>query len=83
MRAVVVVVVTPRRNQMAGMAQSWEQVPVETLVLRAALEALDQVVLHRFARRDVVLLDLAVLPPFEHGVRCQLGAIARREEGLL
>ena len=83
MRAVVVVVVAPCRNQMAGMAQGWEQVFVQALIPQSSVEAFDQAVLHRFSRRDVVPFHLAILLPLEHGVRRQLGAVARREEGLL
>lgn len=82
MRAVLIVVVTPCCNQMAGMAQSWEQVLVGTFVPQAVIEALNQAVLHRLVRRGVVPHDLAVLLPFEFGVWCQLGAVVRREEVL-
>ncbi len=70
MWAVVVVVVTPCRNQMAGMAQSWEKVLVQAFV-----EALDERILHRFAGRDVMPLDLTFLLPFEHGNRRQFGPV--------
>ena len=63
MRAVMVVVVAPCRDQVAGMAQAGEQMLVEALVPQAAVEALDEAVLHGFARRDVVPFDLSVLLP--------------------
>lgn len=75
MRAMVVVVVAPCRNQMAGMAQSREQVLVRAFVPQTAIEALDQAVLHRLARRDVMPFDLAFLLPFQHRVRVQLGSV--------
>lgn len=44
MGAVMVVVVTPRRDQTAGMAQVSEQVLVEALVPETAIEALHKAV---------------------------------------
>lgn len=41
MGAVMVVVVAPCRNQMAGMAQGWEQVLVQALVPEAAVDGED------------------------------------------
>ena len=75
MWAVVIVVVAPCRNQMAGMAQGWEQVLVQALIPQSSVEALHEAVLHRLTRRDVVPFDLAVLLPFEHGVTGQLRAV--------
>ena len=69
MRAGVIVVVAPCRNQMAGMAQCREQVFVEAFIPQASVEALHEAVLHRFARRDVMPFDLAILLPIQHGVR--------------
>ena len=83
MRAAVIVVVAPCRNQMAGMAQVWEQVLVQAFIPQAAIEAFHEAVLHRLAWRDVMPFHTAIFLPFEHGVRRQLGAVARREEGLL
>ena len=75
MRAVVIIVVAPCRNQLAGMAQAVEEMLVQALVPQAAVEALDEAVLHRLARRDVMLFDLPFLLPFEHRVRGQLRAV--------
>lgn len=72
MRAVVVVVVAPCRNQVTGMAQAGEQVLVEAFVQQTTVEALDEAVLHRFAGRDVVPFDLSVLLPREDCIRRQL-----------
>ena len=69
MGAVVIVVVAPCCNQMAGMAQVWEQVLVQAFVPQAAVEAFDQAILHQLARRDVAPFHLAILLPFQHGVR--------------
>jgi hypothetical protein len=48
---------------------------VEALVAQTAIEALDEAILHRFARSDVVPLDAAILLPGEDRVRGELGAV--------
>jgi hypothetical protein len=75
-RAVVIVVVAPCRNQLAGMAQPDEEVLVQAFVPEPAVEALHEAVLHGLARRDVVPLDMALLLPLQDGVRGQLGAVS-------
>ena len=59
------------------MAQVGKQVLVEALVHHAAIEALYEVVLHRFPRCDVVPFDPALLLPFQDRVRSKLGAVVR------
>jgi hypothetical protein len=49
-------------------------VRIEALVAEATVQALDEAVLHRLARRDVVPLDLAIFLPLQDRPRCQLGA---------
>ena len=58
------------------MAQAVEQVLVEQFIAHAAVEAFNEAILHRLARRDVVPVDLAVLLPFQDGVGSQLRPIA-------
>lgn len=70
--AMVIVVVAPSRDQIPGVAQVGEQMLVEALVAQTAVEAFHEAVLHGFARRDVVPLDLPFLLPSQDGVRCQL-----------
>ena len=77
MRSVIVIVVTPARDDLAGMAVAAEEVLVEAFVAQPAVERLDEAVLHRFARRNVVPVDAARLPPLKNGVRGQLGAVVR------
>ena len=79
----MVVVVAPCRDHAAGMAQRREQVFVEAFLAHPPVEALHQAVLHWFAWRDVVPIDLAVFLPFQHRIRCQFRPVARREQGLL
>ena len=57
------------------MAQVGEQVFVEALVAQAAIEALDEAVFNWHPRRDVMPLDLALLLPFQDGIRCQLRSV--------
>ena len=82
MRAMVIVIVTPSRDQLSGVAQVVEQVLVQALVPEAAIEAFHKAVLHGLAWRDVVPLDLPVFLPFQNGIRRQFGPIARREKAL-
>ena len=77
MRAMVIEVVAPYCNQMAGMAQAVEQVFIQALISHPTIEAFDKAVLHRLARGYVVPLDLAIFLPFQDSVRGQLGAIVR------
>ena len=72
MRSVVVIVVTPARDDLAGMAVTPEQVLVQALVSQSPVERFNEAVLHRFARGDVVPLDAALLLPLKNGVRRQL-----------
>jgi hypothetical protein len=51
-RSVGVVVDPPLFDDPAGLAEVSEHVLVETLVTQAAVEALDEAILHRFTRRD-------------------------------
>ena len=76
-RSVVVIVVTPARDDLAGMAVTPEQVLVQALVSQSPVERFNEAVLHRFARGDVVPLDAALLLPLKIGVRRQLGAVVR------
>ena len=48
---------------------------VEALVTQAAVEALDEAILHRLARGNVVPFDTVVLLPAQDRVRGQLGAV--------
>jgi hypothetical protein len=41
---------------------------VEAFVAQAAVEALDEAILHRFARRDVVPFDGMLLLPSQDGI---------------
>ena len=77
MRSVVFVVVTPARDDLAGMAVTPEQMLVQTFIAQPTVERFNEAVLHRFARRDVVPLDAALLLPLKNGVRRQLGAVVR------
>lgn len=73
--AVMIVIVAPGRDQLSGMAQVGEQVLIQALVAKAAVEASGEAILHRLAGRDVVPRDGSFLLPLQNGVRCQLRAI--------
>ena len=79
MRSVGVVVDPPCFDDPAGLVEVAEQVLVEAFVAQSAVEALDEAILHRFARRDVVPFDAALLLPSQDGVRRELGAVAPAE----
>ena len=69
---VLVEVVTPSGNQIAGMAQAVEQVFIEAFVAHPAIEAFHEPILHWLARRDVVPVNLPVLLPRDCPEFCAL-----------
>ncbi len=73
----MVVVVLPEADLLPGISQAREQHLVEELVAEAAVEALDEAVLHRLARRDVVPVDASPLAPGEDCHRGQLRPVVR------
>ena len=75
MWAVVVEVDAPCRRQIAGMAQSVEEVLVQAFVPHPAIEGLHKAILHWFARRDVMPVNLPVLLPLQDRIRSQFGSV--------
>lgn len=71
-----VVVRAPGRERGAGVVQGRKQRFVQKLVAQSTVEALDEGVLGRLARRDVVPVDLAVVCEGQDGVRGELGSVA-------
>jgi hypothetical protein len=61
MGAFCVLVLAPGREHGAGVIQGCKQRLVQELVPQAAVEALDEGVLGRLARRDGMPVDLAVI----------------------
>jgi hypothetical protein len=61
--SLVVVVPPPGLEHGAGVRQGAEQGLVDEFVAQAAVEALDEAVLLRLARRDVMPADLALVGP--------------------
>src|ERR1044072_3580530 len=87
MRSFGVVVDPPCFDDLTCLVEIGEQVLVEALVSEPTVEALDKAILHRFAWRDVVPFDIAILLPRQDGVRGELGAVvadhhARADSGL-
>lgn len=74
-RAVVIVILAPSRDQVSGMAQIGEQLLVQALVTQSAIGTFHEAVLHRLARGNVVQLDIAALMPSQDGVRRQFRAV--------
>ena len=70
-----VVVDPPELERVPGCWQALEQVLVQAFVAQPADQALDQAVLHRLARRDIVPGNAALLLPGEDRMRGQLGAV--------
>ena len=75
MWAVVVEVDAPCRHQIAGMAQSVEEVLVQAFVPHPAIKGLHKAILHWFARRDVMPVNLPVLLPLQDRIRSQFGSV--------
>jgi hypothetical protein len=71
----MVQVVAPRCDQTAGMAQVVEQVFIQTFIPHSAVEAFDEAILHQFAGRDVMPINLAIFLPFQDRIRSQFGPI--------
>ena len=82
LRAFGVIILAPSRELGAGVVQGRKQRLVQKLVAQAAVEALDEGVLGRLARCDVMPVDLAVVGKCQDRVRGEPGAVARREEAL-
>ena len=75
--AVDVVVRAPVGQRGAGMGQRRDQGFVQQLIAQPPVEAFDEGVLRRLARRDVVPVDLAFVGEGESRVRGELGAVIR------
>ncbi len=71
----MVVVVAPCRDQVAGTAQTGEQVLVQAFIPQSPIEGHDEAVLHRLTGRDVVPFDLSGLLPRQDRVRGQFGSV--------
>jgi hypothetical protein len=62
----VVVVASPGLDEEPGLSERGEDFLVQTLVAEPSVEALDESVLLRFARRDVMPFEAALVRPFQH-----------------
>lgn len=74
-----VVVELPPQECGSGLGEAGEQRLVQQLVPQAAVEALDEAILHRLAGRDVVPLDPRRASPDQDGVGGQLAAIVAHD----
>jgi len=71
----VIIIVPPGHEHEAGMRQRREQGLVNAFVTQAAVEALDEAVLHRLPRRDIMPFDLTLLRPAQDRRRGQFGPV--------
>lgn len=78
-RSFSVIVGAPCGQRDAGVVQRRKQCFIQQFVAQSAVEALDERILGRFARRDVVLVDLAVIGEGQDRVRGELGSITPSE----
>ena len=74
-RSLGVVVLFPVRDANASFLQSGEKCLVEALVPKAAVAALDEAVLHRLARSDVMPVDLPALRSAQDRHAGELGPV--------
>ena len=77
MRSAGVVVGSPLFSDAPRGRESAKHVLVEALVAEAAIEAFDEAVLHRVARRNGVPFDALILLPLQDGARDQLSTVVR------
>jgi hypothetical protein len=70
-----IVVRPPCLDDPSCCSQRWEQELVQTLVAQAANKALNEAVLLRLVRRELLPLDPCILAPCERGVTGQLDAV--------
>ena len=91
MRPAGVLVGSPLFNDATRGGEPSEEVLVEALVAEAAVQALDEAVLRRLSRRNVVPFDAPIFLPLQDRARGQLGAVvgddhqrsaARLDEGI-
>ena len=71
----VVVVVTPQGQLAAGISQAVEDLLVQAFIPQAAVEGLDEAILLRLARVDVVPFDTVLVGPFQDGLAGELGSV--------
>jgi len=77
-----VVVVAPEGQLPSRIVQSVEDLLVQQLIAQATIERLDEDVLLRLARVDVMPWNGVLVGPSQNGPTGELGPVARREEGL-
>jgi hypothetical protein len=66
----------PARGSVTSGLRQREQRPVEELIPKTAVEALDEAILHRLAGRDIMPFDAGLICPCEDRVAGELAAIS-------
>ncbi len=77
MRSVCIVGDPPCFDDPSSVSVACEEMLVEALIPEATDEALDESVLLRLARLDVMPFDIPVAPPLEDGMAGQFRAVVR------
>ena len=79
-RSSQIVVFPPCLDDSPGVPITGRHVLVQAFITEASDEAFGESVLHRFAWRDEVPFDGALLAPTEHDVRREFGTVARDDQ---
>lgn len=79
MRPALVVVDSPPLDDFASFGDRGEHVVVEAFVPKLPVEALDEGVLRRLSRRNVMQLYAMLSRPRKHCETCQLGAVIHHD----
>ena len=74
----VIVVRAPVFDEESGFGQGAKPMLVEAVVAQGTIEALDEGVLHRFARMDMMKSNAGALSPEVEGFAGELGTIVPR-----
>ena len=79
MGPMVIVIVTPGRDQRLGVRDGFKAVHVEALVSEAAVETFDKCVLHGLAGPNEVQRNAATVGPFVERLRREFSAVIDRD----
>lgn len=79
MRTTLIVVNAPRLDRAPRIKERGKDIVVEAFVAKFAIEALDECVLGRLSRRDVMQFYASRRCPRKHHEACQLGAVVHHQ----
>ena len=75
----VVVIVSPESQLPPRIIQTVEDLLVEQLVAQAAVEAFDEGILLRFARIDIIPINIVIAGPLQDRTTGELGSVTPSE----